>query len=178
VRIVFSPCRSDLPAPVLSVANGALLNDGEPIAAPYLVEMRAGEAVVLLPIGPNATAAQRFPAPVDLVEGPVAMPAPPPAETPAETLSRAQWDWMLVRFRLHEVINAVMAALDAGSETDAEREAYADLYRMVHHARSYRLSEVQRLVAAYSAVIQATVGRAVTNEELAAAFAAAAQTPA
>jgi hypothetical protein len=176
--IVFEPQRSDLAKPVLSIANGRLLNFGAPIAAPYLIGTVGATTKVLLPIGQNPSAEERFPASVDATSGAVPLPASPVLDTTATILSRAQWEWMLVRFRLHDVIAATMAAIDRAAVSDAERTAYANLYRAVHHSTFYRLTEVQRLVEAYSPVVQATVGRAVTADELAAAFAEAKRTPA
>ena len=98
MRLVLSPQRSDAAEPVMSVAGSVLTVDGEPfdfsglddagdvlpedaIDAPWFAGARndAGtiEVTVVLPIGPRATEAQRFPEPVNVASGAVTLPEPP-----------------------------------------------------------------------------------------------------
>jgi len=96
--IQFVPQRSDMPAPALSVTLDTLTINGEScdlaavqpvgarlpgdaIASEFLLEalrtLAGLEVRVLLPIGPNPTPAQAFPAPVTVASGAVALPEGP-----------------------------------------------------------------------------------------------------
>lgn len=109
MRIVFVPQVSDIPRPSLSVVDGALMNAGDPIEAPYLIASDPGVAVVLLPITTSSSDAERYPLSVNVVSGPVPLPQQTAGE-PDDRLSKVRWTYMKLRTRIIDELDDILRA--------------------------------------------------------------------